>query len=93
MSIKELIQQNKATVIDVRNADELLMGKVPGCVNIPVHEIPYRIDEIKKLQAPLILYCRSGGRSSMAISLLKNAGCSHEMYNGGGYMDMLQLLN
>jgi len=93
MSLKEIIQKKEATVIDVRNADELAEGKFPGSLHIPVHEIPGRIAEISSMKAPLVLYCRSGNRSNMAIMMLKTAGLRHEMYNGGGLRDMQDLLN
>jgi phage shock protein E len=40
------------------------------------------------MQGPIVVYCRSGNRSGMAMSLLKQAGLS-EVYNGGGLHDML----
>jgi phage shock protein E len=89
MKIKEIIAAKQGTVIDVRNPFELAEGVFPGSVNIPANEIAFRIDEIKKMQGPLVLYCRSGNRSGMVIALLKSAGVDTEMYNGGGYFDML----
>lgn len=88
MNLKEIIKEKNATIIDVRNEAELAEGFFPGAIHIPVHEIPGRIEEIKKMQAPLVLYCRSGGRSSMAIMMLQASGVTKEMYNGGGYADM-----
>ncbi|HEY6502436.1 MAG TPA: rhodanese-like domain-containing protein [Chitinophagaceae bacterium] len=93
MKLKEIISNKPATVIDVRNPGELAEGSFPGAVNIPVHEIPSRIDEIKKMQGPLVLYCRSGNRSSLAVMMLQAGGITTEMYNGGSYYDMLTLLN
>ena len=93
MQIREIIKNKQGTIIDVRNQGELLDGFIPGSVNIPVTEIPYRVEEIKKMQGPLVLYCRSGSRSSMAMMMLQSAGVSTEMHNGGGYFDMLQYIN
>jgi rhodanese-related sulfurtransferase len=93
MKLKEIISGKQGTVIDVRNPGELEQGVFPGSVNIPVNEIAFRIDEIKNMQGPLVLYCHSGNRSGMAIGFLKSAGVDTEMYNGGGYYDMLTFIN
>jgi phage shock protein E len=93
MTLKEMIASRQSTIIDVRNPGELAEGVFPGAINIPVNEIPARAEEIGKMKAPLILYCRSGNRSQMAIMMVQAAGVNSEMYNGGGYSDMLQLLN
>ncbi len=91
--MKEVIANKLATVIDVRTPEELSLGSFPGSINIPVQEIRGKIDEIKKMKGPIVFYCHSGNRSSMAIQILKSAGLSTEMYNGGGYYDMLTLIN
>jgi len=93
MKLKEIITKKQGTVIDVRNPDELIEGIIPGAINIPVHEIPSRIEEIKKMKGPLVLYCRSGNRSGMAISMLKSGGVNTELLNGGSYYDLLTFLN
>jgi len=93
MDIKEIIHEKQGTVIDVRNESELSEGKIPGAINIPLSDIPYRLAEIKEMKAPLVLYCRSGNRSAMAVSMLRSAGINKEMYNGGGYYDMLKYIN
>jgi phage shock protein E len=46
-----------------------------------------RIEEMKNLKMPLVVYCRSGNRSGMAEMILKQAGVT-EVYNGGGLADM-----
>jgi phage shock protein E len=91
MKVKDIIEAKEGTIIDVRNPFELEEGVFPGAVNIPVNEIAFRIDEIKKMPGPLVLYCRSGNRSGMAIGFLKSAGVETDMYNGGSYSEMLTL--
>jgi len=93
MSIKEIVQKKVGTIIDVRSPGELVEGFIPGSVNIPVSEIPYRIDEIKNMEGPLVFYCRSGSRSGMALMMVQSAGIKAEMHNGGGYFDMVNHLN
>lgn len=81
-----------ASIVDVRTPAEYEEGHYAGAVNIPLHEVPQRIDEFKKMQQPIVVYCRSGARSEMATSILKQNGLM-EVYNGGGLYDLLQLKN
>jgi phage shock protein E len=87
MTIRELVKEKGATVIDVRSSWEFADGHVNDAINIPLEEISTRIDEINNLKGPYLLYCRSGNRSGMACSILQQSGVG-EVYNGGGLADM-----
>jgi phage shock protein E len=86
-TIKELLQNPQATILDVRSPMEFESDHIEGAINIPVDEITYRTDELKALTPPFILYCRSGARSSMAAHYMMQAGFT-EVYNAGGIADM-----
>lgn len=86
MKIEDLIRDKKGTIVDVRTPEEFMGGHVAGSINIPIHEISYRLEEVKNLNAPLILCCASGGRSGMATQLLTQQGI--ECYNGGSWLDL-----
>jgi rhodanese-related sulfurtransferase len=45
-----------------------------------------RLEELKALNAPLILCCASGNRSGMATQLLQKEGI--ECINGGSWLDV-----
>ncbi len=90
-NIKEILKKEDVTVVDVRNTWEYDEGHVNNAVNIPLNEIPARIDEIRKLNGPAILYCRSGNRSGAAVHILKRAGITN-VYNGGGILDMQKIM-
>jgi phage shock protein E len=90
--IKALIKNSATVLVDVRNPWEFEMDHIPGAKNIPLEEISGRIDEIKSFGKPLILYCRSGNRSKMAVSILKQNGME-QVYDGGGLGDMQFLIN
>ncbi len=89
--MKELLSNPATSILDVRTVMEFEMEHINGAKNIPVNEIQFRLDEIKKLSQPIVVYCLSGGRSAMAASILKQAGIN-EVYNGGGIGDMKQVL-
>jgi rhodanese-related sulfurtransferase len=62
-----------ALLLDVRTVAEFEGGALPGAVNIPVQELPRRLSEIDP-HRPVVVYCRSGGRSAQAAGLLRGHG-------------------
>ncbi len=74
---------NGAVLIDVRTPGEFSQGKVSGSKNVPLDKIGGKIDNIKKLNKPIVLCCASGMRSSRATSVLKQNGI--DAYNGGSW--------
>jgi phage shock protein E len=81
-----------ATILDVRTPEEFSGDHYPNAINIPLDELPQRINEIKEMKQPIVAYCRSGNRSEMAVSILKQNKLT-EVYNGGGLSDLLQQKN
>ncbi|TQF15109.1 rhodanese-like domain-containing protein [Myxococcus llanfairpwllgwyngyllgogerychwyrndrobwllllantysiliogogogochensis] len=63
-----------ATLVDVRTPEEFAAGHLPGAVNIPVDDLSQRLQELGPPENPLVIYCRSGGRSARAEKLLKEQG-------------------
>jgi hydroxyacylglutathione hydrolase len=61
------------TVIDVRQASEYAAGHVPGSLHIGAGELQDRLAELPR-NRPLATICASGYRSSVAASLLRQAG-------------------
>ncbi|PZX60728.1 rhodanese-like domain-containing protein [Hydrotalea sandarakina] len=91
-SLKEIVNQAQTSIVDVRTVMEYQSGHIDGAVNIPLDEVQSRISEFEKMPKPIVVYCRSGARSGMAMSILKQSGIN-EVYNGGGLADMQMLLN
>jgi phage shock protein E len=91
-NVKDLIMNPSTIVVDVRSAWEYEASHIPGAKNIPLEEVPYKVEEFKAFKSPVVLYCRSGNRSGMAVSILKQNGVA-DVYNGGGLGDMQFLLN
>jgi phage shock protein E len=91
-NIKALVQSPSTIIIDVRSQWEYESSHFNGAKNIPLEEIPYKVEEFKAFRSPVVLYCRSGNRSAMAVSILKQNGIT-EVYNGGGLSDLQFLLN
>jgi phage shock protein E len=63
-----------ARLVDVRTPQEFAAGHIPGAVNMPVQDLERRMGELVGKDRPIVLYCRSGARSSQAAQLLARAG-------------------
>lgn len=64
-----------AVLIDVRTEEEFASGYYPGAINIPHDRILEGLSARSVgLDTPLVLYCRSGNRSSKAVAALNAAG-------------------
>lgn len=74
------------TIVDVRTPLEFMGGNVEGSINIPLNEIHQHIEEIKKMQQPIVLCCASGNRSGQAAMYLQSLGISCK--NGGSWLDV-----
>ncbi len=77
---------NAKTIIDVRTPEEFAPDHIEGAINIPLDQVANRIDEFRSMEQPMVAYCRSGNRSGVAVSILKQNGI--EATNGGGIDDM-----
>jgi rhodanese-related sulfurtransferase len=83
--IKEFTDKG-AVIIDVRTPGEFEGGHIKGSKNIPLNTISSKINEIKKLNKPVIACCASGMRSAQATSVLKQNGI--DCVNGGGWQSL-----
>lgn len=87
---KKLVEEG-ALVLDVRTKAEYAAGHIKGSRNIPLDQLGGVIQELKKKNKPVITCCRSGMRSGMAASTLRNAGL--EVYNGGPWDSLNRKIN
>ncbi|MCF6379413.1 rhodanese-like domain-containing protein [Nocardioides KLBMP 9356] len=71
-----------AYVVDVREADEVAGGRVPGAVHIPMNEIPARMAELPQDQAFFVV-CAVGGRSRQVVDHLRAQGLDALNVAGG----------
>jgi phage shock protein E len=69
-------QEQRPLVLDVRTPEEYADGHVPGAVLIPHDQLAMRLDALER-DRPIIVYCRTGRRSALAETLLRQHG--HEV--------------
>ncbi|MDG4812369.1 rhodanese-like domain-containing protein [Hydrogenovibrio sp. 3SP14C1] len=87
--VKRLIKEKNAQFVDVRTPEEFAMSKLPGAVNIPLQDIDRVGDSMLNKDMPVIVFCRSGQRSHMAMQILLSLGFD-EVYNMGPYQAWYQ---
>jgi len=80
-----LAQDKDLQLIDVRSPGEFGGGHLQGAKNIPLDQIAARLGELNKDKS-LVVYCRSGHRSAMALNRLRSAGFRLAKHMGGGIM-------
>ncbi len=79
--LSDLIKTNsEVQIIDVREAHEYEIAKIPHAKLIPLGEVVGRSGEIDSSRTAII-HCKAGGRSAKAIEALKNAGFSGRLIN------------
>ncbi len=78
-------QTKEVSIVDVRTPGEFMGGHVVGSINIPLQELPHRIDEFKKMKK-VVLCCASGARSMQATAYLRNQGV--DCVNGGSWLQV-----
>ncbi|MCE2963584.1 MAG: rhodanese-like domain-containing protein [Chitinophagales bacterium] len=79
-----------AFLVDVRSPQEFDAGHVNGSVNIPLDRIPNSLDKFKG-KKNIIVFCRSGNRSSQAKSILERNGFTN-VTNGGTWQSVNEKL-
>ena len=70
-------------VLDVRTAAEHAAMHLANSQNIPLSELQQRLHEVPR-DGPVLVHCASGYRSSIAASLLRNAGWTQVLDVEGG---------
>jgi phage shock protein E len=88
--LKELIEQG-AMLVDVRSAAEFAAGNVKGSVNIPLDRLQSQLHRFKT-NISMVVFCRSGNRSSMAKSILEQNGFLN-VANGGSWKNVNEFVN
>lgn len=78
-----------AFLVDVRSAGEFSSGSVAGAVNIPLDIIQSHLAKFKN-KKNIVVFCRSGARSSQAKSILEQNGIQN-VFNGGTWTNVNQL--
>ncbi len=81
----QLINREKAVVVDVCETSEYAAGHVAGARHVPLGELEQKLPGLVKNKAlPVILVCASGARSSRAVAIAKKLGYEQAHSLSGG---------
>jgi rhodanese-related sulfurtransferase len=81
---RDLIGEKGGLVIlDVRTVSEYESGHLEGAINIPVEALSGRLSELNP-NDELLVYCRTGNRSTTAVGILSENGYERIYHMDGG---------
>ncbi len=81
----QLINREKAVLVDVCETSEFASGHIVGAKNIPLGELEAKLGAaVKNKTLPLILVCQTGARSGRAVAIAKKLGYDQAQSLGGG---------
>ncbi|MDP1538300.1 MAG: rhodanese-like domain-containing protein [Burkholderiales bacterium] len=81
----QLINRKDALVIDVRDTGEYEAGHIAGARHIPEKQLAERLKDLEKFKGrPLIVACRTGMRSGVAVQVLRRNGFNEAVNLTGG---------
>ena len=67
-------------IVDVREANEVAIGRIPNSIHIPLAQVLERMSEIDPSR-DTVVHCKLGGRSARAIEALQRAGYAGNLAN------------
>lgn len=85
-TVKDWISKG-ALIVDVRTQEEFNAGNYKASINIPLAELEKNISRFGDKERLIIVYCRSGNRSSQAKLILEKYGYKNVL-NGGALVNM-----
>ena len=80
-----------AFMVDVRTPQEFAEGNVKGSTNIPLDKVPNQLAKFKD-KKHIVVFCRSGNRSSQVKTILEQNGFTN-VTNGGTWQNVNQFVN
>ena len=81
----QLINRERAVVVDVCETEEFAQGHIGGAKNIPLAQLEQRLPEaVKNKSVPLILVCPTGARANRAVAQAKKLGYEKAQALAGG---------
>ena len=87
----EVINTRKPLVLGVRTPREFYSGHLPGATLIPLQQLSERLSEIRQYRdKEIIVYCRSGNRSTVASEILIEKGFKKILNVRGGILGWMK---
>ena len=81
----QLMNREKAVVIDVCSPEEFAQGHVIGAKNLPLGDLEAKLAQVVKNKAtPVVMVCQVGARSARAAATAKKLGYDNVQSLAGG---------
>lgn len=77
---QRLDQGDDIQIIDVREDNEVAIGRIPNSAHIPLAQVLTRMIEIDP-NRETVVYCKMGGRSARAVDALQRSGFRGKLMN------------
>jgi len=81
----QLINRQRAVVVDVRAPEEFAAGHVSGARNVPLDQLEAKLaGTVKNKTLPLLIVCATGTRAQRAVALARKLGYEQAQVLAGG---------
>jgi len=81
----QMINRERAVVVDVRDPEEFATGHAPGSRNVPLNQLEEKLPgAVKNKSLPVLLMCASGARAQRAVAIAKKLGYEQAQAVAGG---------
>lgn len=77
----------KFTLLDVRDQNEVNLGRVPGAVHISRGTLEGKVEGAIPRDATVVIYCAAGNRSALAAVTMQEMGYGKVVSMAGGFRD------
>ena len=84
VDLNKIIETNNYIIVDVRTKEEYEEAHLVDAINIPYDQIDANVDLDK--EKTILVYCRSGNRSSIAYDILEDLG--YKVYDMGAFSEI-----
>ncbi|NQX85258.1 MAG: rhodanese-like domain-containing protein [Flavobacteriaceae bacterium] len=85
--VNRLKEDDNSVIIDVRTEAEVLQGYIPNAIHIDIYKGQEFLEAIKALDMSknYYVYCKAGGRSGQACSVMQQLGFENTYNLLGGF--------
>ncbi|SDH93700.1 Rhodanese-related sulfurtransferase [Variovorax sp. OV700] len=81
----QLINRERAVLVDVREPEEFATGHMIGAKNVPLNLLEEKLTgTVKNKNVPLLLVCATGARAQRAVAMAKKLGYEQAQAVAGG---------
>ena len=81
----QMINRERAVVVDVREPEEFASGHAAGSRNVPLNQLEEKLPgAVKNKSLPVLLMCASGARAQRAVAIAKKLGYEQAQAVAGG---------